>query len=281
MSNPSASDDKSIRRIGIMGNSADHVALNLFVIAPNNSGSTLLRTALATSPNVWSLEREGQHIPGFTGPSTRGTGLRLIWASSEQRLSHFQGEAGYDWARNKLLWYSAAQGAAQSARIFVTSSPPFLFQMQALSDVFNPAQFILLIRDPYAAAEGIIRRASQQPLYPDENIVDAAARHVAACFRQQAENRRLYPDAAMTLTYEDLCDHPEESAARISDFAPALSALDFNRSFSVKDKLSRKISNHNEAQISRLTRAQILRLTAIFRQAKPQIQSFGYALREA
>ena len=44
------------------------VGTHLFGIAPNNSGSTFLKEALATCRATWNLSREGQHVLGFAGP---------------------------------------------------------------------------------------------------------------------------------------------------------------------------------------------------------------------
>ena len=46
------------------------IAAHLFVVCPNNSGSSFLASALAACRAVWSLPREGQGIPGYAGPVT-------------------------------------------------------------------------------------------------------------------------------------------------------------------------------------------------------------------
>ena len=58
------------------------IETHLFIICANNSGTTFLRNALATSKHTWNLTREGQHTYGFAGPSSIGlkrtnAGLRM------------------------------------------------------------------------------------------------------------------------------------------------------------------------------------------------------------
>jgi hypothetical protein len=60
------------------------IETHLFVICANNSGTTFLRNALATSRHTWNLQREGQHTYGFAGPSSIGLKAHKRWASSDK-----------------------------------------------------------------------------------------------------------------------------------------------------------------------------------------------------
>ena len=62
------------------------VDTHLFVICPNNSGSTFLQKALATSRRTWNLPDEGRKALGYAGPRpANDPGLAVssarIWAA--------------------------------------------------------------------------------------------------------------------------------------------------------------------------------------------------------
>ena len=42
-------------------NMKSKIKTHLFIISPNNSGSTFLKNALAASEHTWNLKKEGQH----------------------------------------------------------------------------------------------------------------------------------------------------------------------------------------------------------------------------
>src|SRR5262245_57750384 len=83
------------------------VRTHLFVICPNNSGSTFLKNALATSRRTWNLLREGQNTFGFAGPRSIGK-LALGWASDQRWIDRFTDSRNFDWPRIRRAWYFQA-----------------------------------------------------------------------------------------------------------------------------------------------------------------------------
>ena len=133
------------------------VQTHLFIICPNNSGSTFLKNVLATASQTWNLVREGQHIYGFAGPK-RYYGMHLIWASKQEWVDMFCDDRVYNWQRSRKAWYFQAFSRNPEAKIFVTKSPPFLLYVDQLQRHFTNAKFIFMVRNPYAVVEGIYRR---------------------------------------------------------------------------------------------------------------------------
>ena len=76
----SLSTSRMNRVYGAFCDVAGAVGTHLFGIAPNNSGSTFLKEALATCRATWNLQREGQRMLGFAGPATHEDGA-LIWST--------------------------------------------------------------------------------------------------------------------------------------------------------------------------------------------------------
>tara|TARA_R110002124_G_scaffold163261_1_gene330548 strand:+ start:8452 stop:9252 length:801 start_codon:yes stop_codon:yes gene_type:complete len=255
---------------------------HLFVIGPNNSGSTLLRTLIETGSQCLTLPMEGQHVPGFIGPSSRGTGTRLIWASRPEWVSAFRDPSAYDWSKTRRAWALQARNRADDqkspSRILVTSSPPFLLIVDQLRAQFPDARFIFLARNPYAAIEGIVRRANQQPLAPGEDIAKIAATHIGKSLHQQAINIDQHADLSVSMTYEDLCENPEAAAAKIEDLAPELGSINFAKRVQVKGQPLGAIVNNNNKQIARLTAKEIKDANAVLSKFGGTLAKFGYQL---
>lgn len=253
------------------------VKTHLFLISPNNSGSTFLRRALALSHHVWSLQREGQHMPGFAGPSTRGTGASLIWASSDKWIDLFSDPAAFDWQRTRRAWYFHASAHDPEASVLAVASPPFLLQVDQLAAAFGDARFLFVLRNPYAMVEGICRRADRQPIAPGDDIRTVAARHAVACFERQRDNLARHGDRGTYFTYETMCDAPGEVERAIIALVPALSDLQLDRKIKVKSIYDEQLRNMNPDQIARLTPEDLCVINRVFDERRELFDAFGYA----
>jgi len=250
-------------------------SVHLFVIAPNNSGSTLLRESIIASTGCWSLSREGQHAAAFAGPSTRGTGTRLIWAASASRLAQFSGRA-YDWPRIRASWHAEARALNPASPLFITSSPPFLLHVAALRRAFSPARFLFLVRNPYAVVESILRRADQQALEPGEEIVSAAATHALRCLQLQRHNLGLFASDGLALRYEDICADPPRAADRLRAFMPELDGFEWQPGLLVKGVATIGQVDRNAEQIARLPADQRAVIDGVFSRDPETLSAFGY-----
>lgn len=262
----------------IIGTTDDVVKNHLFIICPNNSGSNVLRTALSASSATWNLEREGQHSIGFHGPTTRGSGARLIWGSNEKWLSLFRDASAYDWPKTKLAWHKQAFAKSPEARVFVTSSPPFLLNVPALKAHFPGSKFLFMVRNPYAVAEGICRRAAQQIVQANEDIRNLAARHIMTCLEIQKHNIERYGEDGLFFTYEKMCAAPEEISSRIQAMLPAITDLEFTQNLAVKGIYDEPLRDMNTEQIGRLSEQDISVMNSIFTNHRPLLGFFGYSI---
>lgn len=261
---------------------ASAVQRHLFILAPNNSGSTFLAAALGQCRRVWSLPREGQHVTGFAGPSSRGTGTRLLWAADPASVAAFTDAAAYDWDRTRRAWHFHARAQDAAADTLIVASPPFLLIADQLAAAFPDAAFLILARDPYAIAEGIIRRgADAGPVAPGDTLATTAARHIVAAFAAQDTNRAALGDRAIAFTYEDMCREPAALAQRIAALVPALADLKLDRSLPVKGRYHEPLRDMNADQVARLTPDQRADLDAVFAAHRPLLASFGYTRASA
>jgi hypothetical protein len=228
------------------------VRTSLVVLAPNNSGSTVLREAIAASSGCWHLPREAQHIAGFAGPSTRSTGTRLIWAATPDRLAGVCDPALHDWPRSWLAWMAAAKTEDPVSPVIVLSSPPFMFLADTLARALPDPRFVLIVRDPYAIAAGILARRDQQTTADGEDIRVLAAGHVVACLERQRENAAALGKRGVLLRYEDICADPAAAEDTLLALVPELGRIALGEPVSVKGIYHEPLRDMNRASIARL-----------------------------
>lgn len=250
----------------------------LFLLAPNNSGSTFLAAALAECARAWSLPREGQHVAGFHGPSSRGTGTRLLWAATPASVATFRDPAAYDWTRTRRAWDFHARAGQADADTLVVASPPFVLIADALAAEFPDAAFLIMVRNPYAVAEGILRRgAAAGPVAAGDSLATTAARHIVAALAAQEANIAALGARAAAFTYEQMCTDPATVAARIAALVPGFSDLALGEARAVKGRYDEPLRDMNADQIARLAPDEIADLDAVFDTRRDLLARFGYA----
>ena len=266
-------------KFGAQHEAAQAIRTHLFIISPNNSGSTFLRRSFEYSDKVWWLPREGQHMPGFVGPSTRDTDDALIWNASAGRRARYLDPAVYDWQQTRKAWYFLSRSHGADGPVFVTSSPPFLLNMNVLDRHFEDARFILLTRDPYAVAEGILRRPIERLLATGEDKYQLVAKHIGHCLRWQLRNIASRHANSFRLTYEDMANDPAGTAARICAFLPMIGDYSLDRAIPIKNLYFETVRNMNGDAFSRLTDDAIDKLRAGFADFADTIETLGYEPR--
>lgn len=254
---------------------------HLFLLCPNNSGSTYLSRALATSPEVWSLAKEGQHVIGFAGPSTLESPWPLIWGSSDESIAFFRDSPDYDWERTKKAWYFHATASHENAPIFHTKAPPFLLIADQLAANFCNSAFLFMVRNPYAAMEGILRRHGRAGFLEREpQLATIAANHLVACLAAQKRNSEVLADVSVSFRYEDLCGSPRDIAAEIECLVPEIGALDLTQKLAIKGTYDEPLRNMNDQQIARLSPEEIAAANEIFRLKAALLSHFDYPIIE-
>ena len=292
------------------------VTTHLFVICPNHSGSTFLREALATSQGAWSLPGEADRVPGFVQPARPGVPGKLrasgqargsdlsgswaerkapgnakLWAASQVRIDRLTDPGGYDWARNRKAWYFMARARDPTAPVFVAQAPRALFQVEMLARSFRNARFLFMVRNPYAAGEGICR--VYREIYRERNGADPppatwqgrgleewAAMHLVNCLARQRRNVEAHGDRGVFFTYEAMCAEPERIGWEIRAMVPELGDLNLRRRLPVKG-YDEMLTDMNARQIARLTARQVAAFNRVFHEHRDLFDHFGYEMLDA
>ena len=117
--------------------------------------------------------------------------------------------------RIRRQWAAYAAGAD----IVVEKSIANLARLPFLATHFQPASFIYILRNGFAVAEGISRRARPRdwgnPAVERYSLTQCAQQWVAADNELQ-RHRDALPHL-LTLRYEDLCDAPTRVLAQIAE----------------------------------------------------------------
>ena len=254
------------------------IRTHLFLLCPNNSGSTYLGNAIKRSQHVWGFRPEGQHVFGFAGPHTQGHEHALIWGSTPETRAVFE-DADYDWERTERAWYYHAEAARDDASVFFTKSPPFLLIAQQLRAHFRGTRFILMVRNPFAMMEGIVRRYDQLERFETRaELIKATAQHIVTCFEYQAKNRAAFADIACSFTYEELCAAPDAAAKKIAALVPVLDDLDLTQRLAVKGQYDERLRNMNADQIARLSDDDLAGAARVFAPHAELFEPHGYSI---
>jgi sulfotransferase family protein len=224
----------------------------VFVLSPPYSGSTVLWKLIATSSAVSSLPSEGQFLPEVM---------------DVMREDPWNADLSLPWARIKQVW----DGYWDHGKpLLLEKSPPNLIRTADIVEHFKPAYFVVMVRDPYAHCEGLMRRNSWDAV--------TAAEFSARCLRRQAQNAEELKNA-VHFTYEQLADDPGAIAERIRALIPEIDDLDTRSTFSVHSvdgTVDRAIVNLNSKKMRRLSPRDLRIITGILEKNSDLMTYWGY-----
>lgn len=176
------------------------------------------------------------------------------------RRAPWDPHTSFDWATIKEEWHSYWD---PQKPIFLEKSPPNILRASEISKHFQPRQFILMVWNPYAHAEGLRRRNGW--------TINQAARFALRCLRIQRQNRESLDP--VVLRYEDLTEDPASTVRRLQNAIHELGSLDPHRSFttrSIDGRQENRIQNYNRKKLLNLTSREIAQMTKIF-EAEPDL----------
>ena len=234
----------------------DNSHIFLFILSPPYCGSTLLNQILSTSKNVscnnYLGVREGQLLPRVKKIMFK----KDRWENKEE----------YPWAFIKKEWLKYWDFRK---KILLDKSCTNIMRLEAINKFFENSFYIALVRNPYAQAEGIIRRNNASAEY--------AANFAIKCLQYQKENYLLKKRNVLFISYEDLCDKQEDIVEKIYRFLPDLEDIKIDLKFSAHN-FNSKVQNLNQKKIKKLTDNQLLIINNIFKKESELLNFFNYKL---
>lgn len=226
----------------------------VFVVGCYNSGTELLMRMLGSHPSISSLPDEGQFLTDQL-LSDYQVGLPRMWVLREDLFRLAEDDTGPDPERLRREWLMRLD---RSRPIFLEKSPPNMARTRWLQRHFENAHFLAIVRNGYAVAEGIRRKAEPHHLrgrWPLE-----------LCARQWARSNEVLLEDAEELAhvrwvrYEDLAEDPDGSLAEVLSFLGVDAApdegIDLEGQWEIHERRE-PIRNMNAESIARLTDPEI------------------------
>lgn len=240
----------------------------VFLVGCYNSGTTLLAELLGQHPSISALSTEGHFITDqFV--KDYDIGLPRMWVEREDLFRLNENDHGPDPVRVKKEW---AMRLDLKKPVLLEKSPPNSAKTRWLQQHFENAHFIGIMRNGYAVAEGITRKADPKHLLNSWPIEKSA-------YQWKRSNEVLQQDAEhlkhfIWISYEDLAEDTIGTLNKITDFIGIENFEHFEagRNWSIHER-EEQVRNMNAESIARLTPGQIKRITEV---AGEMLDEFGY-----
>jgi len=241
----------------------------VFLVGCYNSGTTLLAELLGQHPSISALPTEGHFITDQFVTDYE-LGLPRMWVKREDIFCLTEDDEGPDSYRIKKEW---AMRLDTSKPVLLEKSPPNSARTRWLQKHFENAYFIGIVRNGYAVAEGISRKAEPRHLVDGWPIQMAAA-------QWKRSNDVLKKDAGYLthfkwVTYEDLTSNTLDTLNNIAEFIDVakFNGFQHGRTWKIHER-NESIKDMNQVSIGKLNRDQIDQINLI---AGDAIEDFGYA----
>ncbi len=242
-----------------------------FVVGCNNSGTSILQNMLGKHVDVSVMPLEGQmHTKTF--PRAKKKGHERVWSEYQDELINMPSLNDNVLKRLVFDWIHALP--CMSSKVIVEKTPSNLLRMDWLQEAFPQAHFIGIVRNGYAVCEGIKRKGNKN--------FERAALHWNCVNKLLIENSKRMKHY-LEISYENLCDFPEETAVKIASFldidpVQVITAVQSNFNFqTIAGKDSSKIVNLNRKSFDRLTSRDVAVINA---NASEMLKYFGYFIED-
>ena len=224
----------------------------IFVVGCYNSGTTLLAEVLASHPLISGLPAEGQYLTDQF-PSDHEIGLSRMWTEREDIYRLKADDTGPDVIRLKKEW---GMRFDLKKKILLEKTPANAARMPWLQKHFDNSYFVAIVRNGYAVAEGIKRKA--KPIHRKQGWpIDMAARQWSRTNEVILEDSGLL-DNFYLVRYEDLVSKPQQVLEDLYRFLelPETGPVNTDKTWQIHEK-DEKIRDFNKESIGRLTSEEI------------------------
>lgn len=232
----------------------------LFVLGATHGGTTVLTELLSRSAHVSSNNylhtREGQLLP---------TVIDHMYAHGRQ----WEEDLEIDWNFIMKEWRKYWDIRKV---ILLEKSPPNLLRATAIAAVFEPAYFLVFVRNPYAHCETFIRKNGFTPKQTAEFVIRT--------LKAQHQNLKEL-DRVLLLHYETLVKDPGAFKKQLTGFLEELIDIDTGGVFYAHNYYDQPhaLKNFNQEKIDRLSSSAISEINEVFAKNKDLLHYFGYSLK--
>lgn len=246
----------------------------VFVVGCYNSGTTLLAELMGRHSKISSLPTEGQFITDQL-VQDYAVGLPRMWVNREDLFRMDEASEGPDVVRLKKEW-----GIRLDLKkpVLLEKSPPNGARTRWLQAHFENSHFIAIVRNGYAVAAGIRKKAEPHHIAGEHWPIEMAAHQWVR------SNQVLLEDAPHLerlhwVHYEDLASNPQETLGGILAFL----GLSFeaqmvsSEAITIHERTS-TLKDFNASSIQLLSGDDIERINEV---AEPMLRHHGYPILHA
>ena len=248
----------------------------VIIIGCYNSGTTLLNQILADHPQISGLPDEGVMLTNQL-PKPEDFGWRRMWHKCEKEIERANpdkrsvGTIKRHWSHfYKNKEFLVEKSISNTCRI------PF-FEKN-----FDPIYFIHIVRNGYAVAEGIRRKAEILPGNPYEDLRNYP---IELCMEQWIRSLEVVESQKgrlknyIEISYESMTENPAEVIKKITDFlgVKAFRKDYFENSFSIHEKEG-QIKNMNVNSFKRLSEEDFIKMNGV---AENHLLRYGYEIKKS
>ncbi len=239
----------------------------LFLITPPYSGSTAIAKILDTGRRTMTLSNNGEGqwlIPGLCKKDRWNPDKKVNYKSI------------------KAVWlnkYQSKKKLNQDIEVVIEKSPPNMVRIENITSLFKNHSFLANNRNPYANCASILYRLynpTKISMEKRKRILEQLAE--GWLMRSRRIKELIIKYKVPLLTYEQFCQNPSSILDSLNLPKGVSEDIDINAEVKVKDYKPQIISNHNERQISNLTKKDIENINHILEKERNLLDFFGYDL---
>lgn len=246
----------------------------IFIIGCYNSGTTLLNSILGSHREIAGLPHEGVVLTDAL-PRPEEEGWTRMWHKcyDEMHIGVSEGEERARRIQRHWSLYYEPRGTNLLEKSIANTTRILYLQKH-----FRPAYFIYLVRDGYAVAEGIRRKANPgrwgNAEYDSEYPIDLCARQWQRTDDIVSETRPSV-EQFLQLGYEELTSRPVHSLRQITEFLglPPVREEVLRGRWNIHG-YAEPIRNMNDRAHQRLTPEEVDRIEA---EVAPTLKKYGYS----
>ncbi|SDS25352.1 sulfotransferase family protein [Christiangramia echinicola] len=246
----------------------------IFILGCYNSGTTLLNEILAQHPEISGLPDEGVMLTNQL-VKPEDFGWRRMWSQCEAKMENSSVNKNKNAHIIKKHWSHFYEPNI----FFVEKSISNICRIPFFAENFKPAYFIHIVRNGYAAAEGIQRKAEimednkfhGNQKYPIEICIDQWTQSL-----DKIEKSKIEMENFLEISYEELSEETVKTMNKITDFLNLNNyPPDFFRKSFLIHGSNNKIRNMNKKSLSNLNTRD---LEIINERASLYLSKYGYDL---
>lgn len=247
----------------------------VFILGCYNSGTTLLNQLLAEHPSIGGLPDEGVMLTTQL-VKPEDFGWRRMWWKCEKEMEESKINKNKSAATIKRHW---SHFYPPNKDFLLEKSISNICRIPFFEENFQPAYFIHIVRNGYAVAEGIKRKAQ---IIAGNEFQDSETYSIDLCVNQWVRSLQKIEEEKekignfLELSYEDLTADPQKEVGRITDFLGIgeFAPESFHKAFSVHEKSS-QITNMNPKSFAKLSDSEKKVIGSI---AGDYLKKYGYQI---